>query len=220
MEATTKDGKAQLRAVLEWLGQDAAVGKAIAEGVALIVSRDDIKALKERPLPFRDTEAVSSPAGRGKRKATINGCEDAKSQKRARRPDKPQPLPICVNCSQEFDWHQNHKRACRSHDGTLEVDHEDGYWRDCEWDEEIDTPRNRREHPEGFVWSCCDNDGTALGCKRRAHQRFRTLPATDGPKQGDNHGGSSSPSVISVRDTDSEIGSETDDEDYEDFYDE
>jgi len=53
------------------------------------------------------------------------------------------------------------------HAGELEVDLESDVWAD--WDEALhgplDTPTNREQSPEGFVWSCCGAQGTyAPGC--------------------------------------------------------
>lgn len=51
------------------------------------------------------------------------------------------------------------------HEGELEVDWD--YWADHDEDchGTIDTKTNRREHPDGFRWNCCDEVGTyARGC--------------------------------------------------------
>ncbi|KAJ1325511.1 hypothetical protein MN608_08704 [Microdochium nivale] len=206
---------AQVRAVLDWLSKDATVAQAIHEGLAIVTSSNNIEALDGKQLPFVFAKETCSPIGQRKRKAATTSSEMNKSLKRASpEASKAQPLPICVNCSEEFDWHKNHKRACRSHSGTLSVDHSNDYWRDCEWDDELDTPENRLEHPQGFSWSCCYKDGTNVGCLRRAHRRSKTLPTPKGFEQPGEQARSSSPSEVSVRDTDSE----TDEEDYEDFY--
>lgn len=232
---------AQVRAVLDWLSKDATVAQAIHEGLAIVTSSNNIEALDGKQLPFAFAKETCSPIGQRKRKAATTSSEMNKSLKRASpEASKAQPLPICVNCSEEFDWHKNHKRACRSHSGrsffsfdvsnynkmaknksllmsrpgTLSVDHSNDYWRDCEWDDELDTPENRLEHPQGFSWSCCYKDGTNVGCLRRAHRRSKTLPTPKGFEQPGEQARSSSPSEVSVRDTDSE----TDEEDYEDFY--
>ena len=54
------------------------------------------------------------------------------------------------------------------HPGQLEVDWDGDYWADHDEDchgRSIDTKSNRREHPEGFVWSCCGEVGNADGCE-------------------------------------------------------
>lgn len=44
-------------------------------------------------------------------------------------------------------------------------------WTD--WDERChgpcDTAENREQWPEGFMWSCCEEDGEAEGCKTGRH---------------------------------------------------
>lgn len=55
----------------------------------------------------------------------------------------------------------------RHHTGELEPDFEGDAWAD--WDEDchgpIDSNTNRKEYPDGFKWSCCDQVGTyAEGC--------------------------------------------------------
>ena len=54
------------------------------------------------------------------------------------------------------------------HPGDLEIDYDSGVWDD--WDERchgpIDSQSNRREYPDGFVWSCCDKQGDEGGCIR------------------------------------------------------
>ncbi|GIQ88002.1 hypothetical protein KIPB_010158 [Kipferlia bialata] len=53
------------------------------------------------------------------------------------------------------------------HPGELEIDYESETWYD--WDEDchgrMDTQSNRREYPDGFVWSCCGESGEAEGCE-------------------------------------------------------
>lgn len=43
-----------------------------------------------------------------------------------------------------------------------------------DWNEncfgEIDTPENRREYPEGFEWTCCQEPGNFRGCKVGRHR--------------------------------------------------
>lgn len=55
--------------------------------------------------------------------------------------------------------------------GDLEENAESSTWDD--WDEQChgpwDTTENRKEFPEGFIWNCCDGDGSAKGCKIGRH---------------------------------------------------
>lgn len=34
----------------------------------------------------------------------------------------------------------------------------------------MDSSENMEEHPEGFVWSCCEGDGGAEGCVEDTHE--------------------------------------------------
>jgi len=42
--------------------------------------------------------------------------------------------------------------------GELEPDYDGDFWADTD-QEEIDTPENRRDYPEGFFWNCCGKHG-------------------------------------------------------------
>ncbi|TRX88312.1 hypothetical protein FHL15_010816 [Xylaria flabelliformis] len=78
---------------------------------------------------------------------------------------------ICVQCQSPFHEEDNDDKACRYHDGLLNVDYESDIWADH--DENchgpIDTDENRFQHPEGFVWDCCDKLGHRSGCTRGRH---------------------------------------------------
>jgi hypothetical protein len=55
--------------------------------------------------------------------------------------------------------------------GELELYEDDDFWAD--WDEPHgyrDTEYNRKEYPEGFLWSCCEEQGDAKGCRTDSHQ--------------------------------------------------
>lgn len=81
-----------------------------------------------------------------------------------------------------------------------------------DWDEgcfgEQDTEENREEYPDGFIWSCCDKDGTHPGCTRGPH---RAVGATRGrySLQGLNKNGNSRDGRSSNED---EEGEEEEDE--------
>ena len=46
------------------------------------------------------------------------------------------------------------------------------HWADHDEDchGEIDTDENRKEYPEGFMWTCCDQTGDVEGCETGLHQ--------------------------------------------------
>ena len=53
----------------------------------------------------------------------------------------------------------------KHHNGECECD-EEGF---VDWDEDchgpMDTPENRKEYPENFVWTCCGESlGESRGC--------------------------------------------------------
>ncbi|KAJ8468532.1 hypothetical protein ONZ45_g17208 [Pleurotus djamor] len=77
---------------------------------------------------------------------------------------------ICDNCDEEFDTSERREDdECCFHPGELECNYEAFE----DWDEDchgpMDTKSNRREFPENFNWSCCDNDGTEPGCVKGRH---------------------------------------------------
>ncbi|KAG9191106.1 hypothetical protein G6011_09194 [Alternaria panax] len=79
---------------------------------------------------------------------------------------------ICEQCEKEYDTLE--EKLCVWHLGDLEMDDDDvnNFWAD--WDENVfgdpDTDENRKEYPEGFVWTCCKGKGDAKGCKETAHK--------------------------------------------------
>ena len=60
--------------------------------------------------------------------------------------------------------------------GETEVDDEEDFWADH--DERchgtIDTAEMRKDYPEGFRWSCCDELGDQEGCQVTPHHPDRT----------------------------------------------
>ncbi|KAG6895968.1 hypothetical protein C0992_011222 [Termitomyces sp. T32_za158] len=77
----------------------------------------------------------------------------------------------CINCDQEFDMAtRREEEECSFHPGELEVDEEQF----VDWDESchglMDSAYNRREYPENFKWSCCEENGKTEGCVRDVHR--------------------------------------------------
>ncbi|KAI0360093.1 hypothetical protein OH77DRAFT_1419483 [Trametes cingulata] len=78
---------------------------------------------------------------------------------------------ICKNCGEEFDaGEEREEDECRYHTGELDVDEEVF----VDWDDWVhgpkDTEENRRQFPENFVWTCCEEDGTHPGCTEQEHE--------------------------------------------------
>jgi hypothetical protein len=60
-------------------------------------------------------------------------------------------------------------------EGVLDVDWDSDVWADH--DENchgpIDTQENQHNHPEGFIWTCCDKFGDEPGCRRGRHKSVK-----------------------------------------------
>jgi hypothetical protein len=54
----------------------------------------------------------------------------------------------------------------RHHVGELEVDEESSFWDDWDRGNYHTENRFRREHPDGYRWSCCEALGSERGCKK------------------------------------------------------
>ncbi|KAK7044063.1 hypothetical protein VNI00_007778 [Paramarasmius palmivorus] len=77
----------------------------------------------------------------------------------------------CKKCKEEYDvTTERQEEECIFHTGDLECDYESF----VDWDEDchgpMDTDENRKQFPENFRWSCCDEDGTDKGCEREMHE--------------------------------------------------
>ncbi|KAI1080184.1 hypothetical protein F5B20DRAFT_580579 [Whalleya microplaca] len=117
-------------------------------------------------------------------------------------------IKICVQCQEPFYEEENGPKAWE-----LKVDHESLTWDD--WDEichgTIDSEKNRRESPEGFIWTCCGKIGTHEGCTRGPHEAINTTRGRyRGPEAG--RGGN----VIDISSDSDEGNSEDENEDEED----
>ncbi|CAH0055969.1 unnamed protein product [Clonostachys solani] len=82
-------------------------------------------------------------------------------------------LAICVQCESPFYKDDNRPKDCLYHPGESEVDWDSSAWVDHDENchGEIDSDSMRKEHPEGFIWSCCDKTGEeSAGCTRGYHE--------------------------------------------------
>ncbi|KAI1318977.1 hypothetical protein F5Y16DRAFT_111538 [Xylariaceae sp. FL0255] len=96
-------------------------------------------------------------------------------------------ISICVQCQEPYYTNENDDKACLYHTGELYLDESSNQWWD--WDDEDcsrDTVENREENPDGFIWECCDEKGSNLGCVRGRHKninasrgRFASPPSSD-----------------------------------------
>ncbi|KAF2498877.1 hypothetical protein BU16DRAFT_579910 [Lophium mytilinum] len=104
----------------------------------------------------------------------------ATNSKKRKHDDKISRFACCVNCKKDFDVVLNEKpgeeQACGYHDGSLEID-TDFFADDDEvaqdpYSIDVDTDWRVKEYPEGFQWSCCEQDGReAKPCVRCRHSQ-------------------------------------------------
>ncbi|CAI6025970.1 unnamed protein product [Clonostachys chloroleuca] len=75
-------------------------------------------------------------------------------------------LAVCAQCDKPFYKDNNQPRDCES-----EVDRGHHVWDDHDDDchGEIDSDYMREEHPEGYIWSCCDKNGKEPADFTRGH---------------------------------------------------
>ncbi|CAG9984471.1 unnamed protein product [Clonostachys byssicola] len=110
-------------------------------------------------------------------------------------------LAVCAQCDKPFYKDDNQPKDCLYHPGSYrihllllsslnpwkvctlwiwltragesEVDRGHHVWDDHDEDchGEIDSDYMRKEHPEGYIWSCCDKNGKeSAGCTRGYHE--------------------------------------------------
>ncbi|KAF5607007.1 uncharacterized protein FSUBG_5465 [Fusarium subglutinans] len=81
-------------------------------------------------------------------------------------------MSVCVRCKKAFDKHENtDERACRYHPGFMNADDQAEAWADYDGLlEDVETEEYWEEHPEAFIWDCCDNRGTEEGCTYGKHE--------------------------------------------------
>lgn len=126
------------------------------------------------PEPKREAMALRWEGGQAPRKDFFSSdpASSKGSGSNARKRKATEDIKICVQCQSPFYEDENDKKACKFHDGYLEVDYDNDFWADH--DENchgtIDTPEMREENPEGFEWDCCGKGGDTNGCKRGPHK--------------------------------------------------
>ncbi|KAK1749908.1 hypothetical protein QBC47DRAFT_395204 [Echria macrotheca] len=90
-----------------------------------------------------------------------------------KRKRSPSPeLSICVQCEKVYSKAANTEMLCQYHNGELEPDYGSRVWADhdqrCHGT--INSDYCRKEYPDGFTWTCCDQTGTGNGCRLSRHQ--------------------------------------------------
>ena len=86
-----------------------------------------------------------------------------------KRPAKPRFL-ICQQCEADFDVTENSSEACRWHPGECEPDYESDFWADHDERCHGIIADLGNEFPEGFIYDCCEKNGTSKGCEVGRHE--------------------------------------------------
>jgi hypothetical protein len=76
----------------------------------------------------------------------------------------------CFNCKSEFDATQNEKGDCVWHWGEKEFDPDSHIWDDDDY--KWERARELEDDPhyaDGYMWNCCEKEGSAKGCKETKH---------------------------------------------------
>ncbi|KAK4198048.1 hypothetical protein QBC40DRAFT_332135 [Triangularia verruculosa] len=77
---------------------------------------------------------------------------------------------ICERCDQAFTDHNNHNEACTYHTFPLELNVDGLVWTEHDAPAPEDTPYYRMRYPGGFIYECCESDGSMTGCTRGPHK--------------------------------------------------
>ncbi|KAF3053962.1 hypothetical protein E8E11_011979 [Didymella keratinophila] len=84
----------------------------------------------------------------------------------------PPGFTLCGRCNQPFEVARNRGDACLFHRVSRPtVDPRHRYWVD--WNDAMmprDNPWSRANVPDAFIWPCCSNPGSFLGCSSDAHK--------------------------------------------------
>ncbi|KAI3319157.1 hypothetical protein HD806DRAFT_510167 [Xylariaceae sp. AK1471] len=147
--------------------------EAQAKAILLVLCSDD-SMLEKRASKLLD------------RMETLEGHVTAGNHQTGTKRKAQSVIKVCIQCQEPFYEEDNGDKACKYHDGELEVDHQGDVWADH--DERchgtIDTDENRIEFPEGFVWNCCDKVGYRGGCTRGRHNALDGQRGRYGDKPG------------------------------------
>ncbi|KAG2145352.1 uncharacterized protein EDB93DRAFT_1151899 [Suillus bovinus] len=83
---------------------------------------------------------------------------------------------VCANCKEEYDISgERDDEECCYHSGHLNVDEEFFADHDEDCHGPMDTEENRADFPEGFIWTCCDENALSEGCETGQHVAGRKV---------------------------------------------
>ncbi|KAI0201699.1 hypothetical protein F4808DRAFT_35293 [Astrocystis sublimbata] len=109
----------------------------------------------------------------------LSDTSDDDAQKASKKQKKSEDTPIarferCKKCEKTYDVTLNDDTACMTHPGMLDIDPEvfpddDDVQYGIGPDIDVYTDWRREEWPEGFIWSCCDEDCNSKGCQVQRH---------------------------------------------------
>lgn len=125
---------------------------------SLAASDRTIEAALEKALLVADVPSPDVPSRKRKSSAP-----------HPKRPAKPRYL-VCQQCEADFDVTKNNPEACRWHPGECEPDYESDFWADHDENCHGIISTLRDEYPEGFIYDCCEEDGTSKGCEVGRHE--------------------------------------------------
>ncbi|RMZ68880.1 hypothetical protein GMOD_00002765 [Pyrenophora seminiperda CCB06] len=175
IDSTTPD---RLRAVLKGLSATSPANVACIQGELMLKPG----ALKRHWSTvdlgdLDDADDSDEPEDRSEDSGSVVESDYSDAQTNA--PTRRQRFEICKQCDEEYKVLLNDRWSCVWHPGELEVDWEGGFWADHEENihGEIDNQDMREVYPEGFMYTCCDELGSADGCKTSRHRPNRAKRA-------------------------------------------
>ncbi|KAJ2897031.1 hypothetical protein MKZ38_005020 [Zalerion maritima] len=138
---------------------------------------NDIEEIEERSK----TLSIPRPAATRRRSPERNLAPPRTPQLPAARPVQAVETIhffVCSNCDGVYAQEYNPAGGCSYHHGYLEVNALSPIW--DEWDGRYQGPKLHAnticERPEGFLWTCCELDGTSTTCPRGRHTTEKRLP--------------------------------------------
>ncbi|KAJ4391374.1 hypothetical protein N0V93_004991 [Gnomoniopsis smithogilvyi] len=139
---------------------------------SVLVALCDDDRVQARALKYlAELEDYATKIASGDADVTVNESSSSNPLKRK----ASMPAQLCIMCKRAFSPGDNSPTACLYHEGQLMIDESHETWAD--WDEDVGgpqiTPENEEDYPQAFLWSCCDENGTAPGCVKGYHLAVR-----------------------------------------------